>query len=153
MDTAKILTLLDEAYKNEVTAIHQYMSHHYTMDAMGYKGIASNEKKFAVEEMKHAEKLGERILFYDGSPSEKPGPEIRKGGDLKKMLKDDLDLEVGAVEMYQRVIAEMAALGDFTSKRLLESLLADEEDHVDFFRTELEKIERLGDAYLATLAK
>lgn len=149
----RVIKLLDEVHMAEVTAIHQYMAHHYSLDAMGYPTLAEKEKKLAIEEMKHAEVVGERILFYDGSPTHLPKPEIKKGGDIKKMLKDDIELEKDAIARLQAHIKELSEIGDFTSKTILEKILSDEEEHLDYLETELEKIETLGDAYLAVLGK
>ena len=150
-DTQKVIDLLNKARARELTAISQYMVQHYELDNADYGKLAKVLKKVAIVEMKHAERLAERILFLGGKPTSKPDAEIKKGQPILQMLATDEAIEMQAVAMYNEAAAACAEAGDRVSKDLFESLLADEDEHVDLFQSFQEHIKQMGNAYLATL--
>ncbi len=127
---------LDRAY--ELGAIIQYMGHHYEATGVESVAVSGKFKESAIDEMKHAEKLAERIKYLGGIPVQKPVP-VKRGGALKKMVGDDLKAEYEAIERYKEHIKLCDELGDVTSRRLLESILEDEEKHADLWETVLGK--------------
>ena len=147
----KVIDLLNQARASELTAILQYMAHHYELEDSDFGKLAAVLKKTGIEEMKHAEKLAERILFLGGTPTSKPDGEIKKGQEIAKMPATDIGLETGAVKMYNDSANACAAAKDQISKHLFEELLAEEEEHLDTFQNIKEHVDKLGPAYLATL--
>ncbi len=150
-DRKKVIDLLNQARSAELTAILQYMAHHYELEDGDYGKLAKRMKDIAIQEMDHAEQLAERILYLQGVPVYKPDGEVKKGQDIADMLRRDVALEQGAIDMYNDSAMACAQAGDHTSKRLFQQLLQDEEEHIDDFQNVLDHIEKLGDAYLATL--
>ncbi len=147
----KVIAALHEARARELLAISQYMVHHYELEDADFGKLGDKMKKVAIEEMKHAEELGERILFLGGEVTTKPSGEAKKGQAIADMLKTDIELEEGAVKMYNESAKLCAAEGDHISKALFEKLLGEEEVHLDDFQNILNHIQKMGDAYLATL--
>jgi bacterioferritin len=147
----KVIELLNQARAAELTAILQYMGHHYELEDSDFGKLAKPMKEIAIQEMDHAEQLAERILYLGGTPTFQPDGKVTKGQEIADMLKRDIGLEEGAVEMYNDSARECAQAGDHTSKRLFQKLLQDEEEHLDMFQNVLAHVEKLGDAYLATL--
>jgi len=147
----KVIDLLNKGRAAELTAISQYMAHHYQLDDSDFGKLAKVLKKTGIEEMKHAEKLAERILFLGGTPTTKPDGETKKGQEIAKMLETDIALETGAVKMYNESANACAAEKDQISKELFEELLAEEEAHLDTFQNIKAHVDQLGAAYLATL--
>jgi bacterioferritin len=139
----KVLEELNKALKEELTAINQYFLHAEMCENWGYKKLSDYIKKQSIGEMKHAEKLMERILFLDGTPSMMP-LELKVGGSVKGMLESDLALEVGAVKEYNDAIAIATKEGDNGSRDLFVELLKDEEDHVDFLEAQMHLIKEVG---------
>lgn len=125
---------LDRAY--ELSAIIQYMGHHYEAEGIESPAVIDIFKATAMDEMKHAELLGERIVYLGGVPVQKP-TDIKRGGDLKSMIKDDLEGENGAIERYKNHIKLCAELGDSTTRLMLEGILSQEEGHADTWETTL----------------
>jgi len=132
----EIIDALNQARADELMAIIQYMGHHYTAVGMESPAVIDLFKKTSIVEMRHAEKLGERINYLGGEPTIKPSP-IATGGDLKKMIEDDLAAEYRAINMYQRFIKLCAEEGDTTTRRMLEDILSDEEEHANNWETVL----------------
>lgn len=139
----KVLTELAKALREELTAINQYFLHAEMCENWGYKRLSEFIKKQSIGEMKHAEKLMERILFLDGIPSMDP-MSLTVGKNVKQMLEADLALELAAVEQYNNAIAIATAEKDNGSRDLLVVLLKDEEEHVDWLEAQLHQIEELG---------
>lgn len=125
---------LDRAY--ELAAILQYMGHHYEGEGIDSPAILEIFKKTGVDEMKHAELLAERIVYLGGDPVQKPAS-VKRGGELKSMVKDDLDGENEAIERYKAHIKLCAELGDSTTRLMLEEILTQEEGHADTWETTL----------------
>jgi bacterioferritin len=113
--------------------------------------LASKFKEIAITEMKHAEKLAERILFLNGEPTSKPDALTKKGQQIAGMLATNMALESAAIKMYNEAAAVCAAEKDQISKELFDDLLKDEEDHLNYFENVKDHLEKLGAAYLATL--
>ena len=148
----KVIDLLNAARSRELTAIQQYMNQHYELEDKDFGKLAKKMKDIAIQEMKHAEALAERILFLKGTPTYKPDAEIVKGQDIPAMLVTDTKLENYAIKMYNEASVICAAENDQISKNVFEKLLAEEEDHLNFFENTGEHVEKLGSAYVATLA-
>jgi len=148
----KVIDLLNAARARELSAVQQYMAQHYELEDRGYGKLAKKIKEIAVVEMKHAEKLADRILFLDGVPEYKPDSMPKKGEDIPKLLATDIGIEAKAVDMYNDAATVCAAEKDQGSKDLFEELIADEEDHVDFFENSKDMVDKLGASYIATLA-
>ena len=147
----KVITLLNEARARELAAISQYMVQHYELEDADFGKLAGKMKEIAIQEMKHAEALAERILFLKGEPTTKPDAVAKKGQEIGDMLKTDVALETQAIKMYNDASVACAAAKDQISKQLFEKLLGEEEEHLNIFEIFKEHIDRMGSAYLATL--
>ncbi len=147
----KVIDLLNEARSRELLAISQYMIEHYELEDKGFGKLGDEIKATAIVEMKHAEALGERILFLGGTPTTKPEGEAKKGLSIEEMLDINIKLEESAIKMYNESAKACAEAGDMISKQLFESLLKDEEGHLDDFDTKNDLVKKMGDTYLITL--
>ncbi len=127
----KVLEALNEALSEELTAINQYIVHAEMCENWGYSRLAAYIKKESIDEMKHAEALIERILFLDGVPNMSKYRKLNVGQSVPEMIKNDLQLELDAVAMYNKSIALAVEMSDQGSAELMKRLLKDEEDHVD----------------------
>jgi bacterioferritin len=144
-----VIDKLNEALREELTAINQYFIHAEMCHNWGYHRLGNYIKKQSIGEMKHAEALIERILFLDATPTMEPLP-LNIGKDVRTQLKTDCDLEIKAVAMYNESIRVAREAGDNASADLFERLLKDEEEHTDFLETQLTLIEQIGyERYLA----
>ncbi len=148
----KVIDLLNAARAREISAIQQYLAQHYELEDKGFGKLAKKIKEIAIVEMKHAEKLAERILFLKGVPEYKPDSIPKKGEEIPSLLVTDFAIESKAVAMYNEAASVCAAEKDQGSKELFEELIADEEDHVDFFENSKDMVDKLGASYIATLA-
>jgi bacterioferritin len=150
----EVLEVLQGALTDELGAAHGYILHAEMCENWGYQSLAGLTMKRAIEEMKHAEKLIERILFLDGSPDVQTMPKIVVGDNVEKQLSADLKSEHGAIAYYNQGIAKCRKAGDDGSADVLRSNLHDEERHADFLETQLALIRELGLAnYLAQKVK
>lgn len=147
----KVIDLLNAARARELTAISQYMTQHYELEDSDYGKLGKKMKEIAIQEMKHAEALAERILFLKGIPTTKPDAEAKKGQEIEAMLNTDIALENEAMRMYNEAAKVCAEEKDQISKQLFEKLLGEEEDHFNFFVNTKDHLVKLGAAYLATL--
>jgi bacterioferritin len=129
-DTKKIIDALNRARMLELAAIVQYMKHHYEVEGLESPGVADMAKETALDEMKHAEAIGERVAYLGGEPTKEIGS-IATGGDMKKMIQDDLAAENTAIAEYREIVKLCAAEGDTTSRRMMEQILSDEEEHAN----------------------
>jgi len=148
----KVIDLLNAARSKELGAITQYMAQHYELEDQDYGKLAKKLKEIGIQEMKHAEALAERILFLEGEPTTKPDGIAKKGQSIADMLKTDMALESAAIKMYNEAAVICAAEKDQISKQLFEKLLGEEEGHFNDFENVKDHLEKMGDAYLATLA-
>jgi len=146
----KLLETLNALLADELTAINQYMVHSEMCDDWGYEALHKSIEERAIVEMKHAEKLIGRILFLEGTPIvSKLGP-IQIGADVPKQLANDLDAEMGAVKAYNAAIKLAGDVNDFATRELLDSILQDEDGHVDWIEEQQDQIEHMGvQIYLA----
>jgi bacterioferritin len=140
----KVIAKLQEALKEELTAINQYFLHAEMCENWGYDKLGSYIKKQSIDEMKHAEELIERILFLDGTPNLTELMTLNIGQNVKAQFENDLKLEVGAVGMYNEAIRICRDEGDNASRDLFEKLLKDEEQHVDWLEEQLHQIKEIG---------
>ncbi len=146
----KVIACLNEVLKAELTAINQYFLHAEMMENWGYHRLAELTKKESIDEMKHAEALLERILFLEGVPKMDELFPLRIGQSVKQQLDNDLALELEAIPRLNRSISTATAEGDNGSRELFESILKDEEEHVDFLEAQLHMIREIGiENYLA----
>ncbi len=139
-----VIAALNEALKEELTAINQYFLHAEMCENWHYKKIADFIRKQSIDEMKHAEELIERILFLDATPNMTELMKLTVGRNVQEQLESDLKLETGAVAMYNRCVKLCREAGDNTSRELFERLLKDEEEHVDWLEAQLHQIKEMG---------
>jgi bacterioferritin len=140
----KIIEKLNALLADELTAINQYIVHSEMCANWGYERLHEAIEKRAITEMKHAEKLIERILFLDGTPIVSKLNKIEIGSDVKAQFENDLDAERMAVQAYNEGIQLAVESGDNGTRALLESILADEDHHVDWLEAQLAQIEQIG---------
>jgi bacterioferritin len=140
----KVIETLNALLADELGAINQYMVHSEMCDDWGYEQLHEAIEKRAIDEMRHAEKLIRRILFLDGKPIVNELSPITIGADVGAQLRNDLAAELGAVTAYNDVIRLAAEVGDNGTRELLEEILADEEDHIDWLEAQLDQIEQMG---------
>jgi bacterioferritin len=147
---AKVIAILNEALKAELTAINQYFLHAEMCENWGYERMAKHARKESIEEMRHAEYLMERILYLDGAPNMTDYFKINIGQTLKQQLKNDLDLEYAAVKRLNEGIKASTEVGDNGSRELLQKILLDEEQHIDWLEGQLHAIDEMTyENYLA----
>ena len=140
----KVIASLNQALKEELTAINQYFLHAEMCENWRYDKLGDYVKKQSIDEMKHAEALIERILFLDATPNLTELMTLTVGANVKEQIESDLKLEIEAVAMYNRAISVAREEGDNASRELFERLLKDEEDHVDWLEAQLHQIRELG---------
>jgi bacterioferritin len=140
----KIIKTLNDLLADELTAISQYMVHSEMCDNWGYHRLHTLVEKRAIDEMKHAEKLIARILFLEGKPIVNRLKPMHIGPEVEHQLKNDWTAEDGAVKAYNAGIRLAADLGDNGSRELLESILKDEENHIDWLEAQLDQIQQMG---------
>lgn len=146
----KVLEYLQECLTAELTAINQYFLHAEMMENWGYERLGKITRKESIEEMMHAEKLLHRMLYLDGSPNMSLLFTLRIGQSVKEQIQFDLDLEYQAVPRLNRAVNAAVAAGDNGSRDLFESILKDEEHHVDYLEAQLHMISEMGyENYLA----
>jgi bacterioferritin len=134
----KLTEMMNQAIAGELQAIVQYMWHHIMVKGLNSASLMDVFEDIAVEEMKHAEKIAERLFYFDVNPTIKPNP-IAVGGTPEQMLKADVQAEEEAITLYKNIIKQAASEGDDTTRLLFEEILADEERHHDTFTTLLGK--------------
>jgi bacterioferritin len=139
----KVIAELNEALREELTAINQYFIHAEMCHNWGYHKIGSYIRKQSIDEMKHAEQLIERILFLDGTPKMEY-LELKVGSNVKAQIEADLALETNAVAMYNKAIKVSREQGDDQSRELFSKLLKDEEEHVDWLEAQVHLIKEVG---------
>ena len=140
----KILAKLNLLLADELTAISQYMVQSEMCANWGYKELAEVIEKRAIDEMKHAEKHIERILFLEGKPVVSELNKIHVGDDVEAHHKNDWDAENGAIQAYNEGIKLAVEVGDNGTREMLESILKDEEDHIDWIEAQLDQIKQMG---------
>src|SRR3954466_13118689 len=140
----KVIQLLNETLKNELTAINQYWLHHRMLANWGVARLADYERHESIDEMKHADRLADRILFLGGLPNFQMLGRLRVGETVEEVLRADLDVEMEAVPQLKRAIAHCEIVQDYVSRDLFAEILRNEEEHVDALETFFEMIARMG---------
>ena len=140
----QVIETLNALLADELTAINKYMVHSEMCDDWGYQRLHKAVEKRAIDEMKHARKLIERILFLEGRPVVSNLNEIHIGAEVESQHKNDWTAEEAAVKAYNDDIRLAAELGDNGTRELLESLLKDEEEHIDWLEAQLDQIKQMG---------
>lgn len=140
----KVIERLNEALFLELGAVNQYWVHFRLLDDWGYKRLAAKERAESIEEMHHADKLIERIIFLEGHPNLQRVAPLRIGQDIKEVLEADLAGEYDARANYKEARDICHDAGDYVTMKIFETLLADEEGHIDFLETELELLSKIG---------
>jgi bacterioferritin len=150
----KVIAFVNEVLKAELTAINQYFLHAEMCENWGYERLAKKVRKESIEEMVHAEKCIERVLFLDGTPNMTDYFKINVGATVEAQFKNDLQLEYDAVKRLNDGIKLCVAQGDNATRELAESILTDEEHHIDWLEAQLHSIGEMGIAnYLAQQLK
>ena len=146
----QIIELLNNVLRKELTGINQYFVHAKMCENWGYQVLAKVNRDEAMDEMKHADKIIDRILFLDGTPNMSSYDRIVIGTNVKQQLESDLALEMAALQVSGPGVKLCTELGDTGSRELLEHIIVDEEQHVDWIEAQLHKIGELGyENYLA----
>ena len=140
----KVIATLNDLLSDELTAVNQYMVHAGMDENWGYEKLHDAVEKRAITEMKHAESLINRLLFLEGTPIVSNLKKINIGAKVETQLAHDLDAEIDAVKGYNAGIKLAVEVGDNGSRELLESILKDEEDHVDWLEAQLDQIAQMG---------
>jgi bacterioferritin len=147
----KVIKRLDDLLADELTAINQYMVHSEMCANWGYERLHEKVEKRAIQEMKHAEKLIARIIFLEAAPTVSRLKAINIGKDVAKQLQSDLDAETQAVRAYNEAIHLANEAGDGATRELLEHILKEEDEHVDWLESQIDQIGQMGLAmYLST---
>jgi len=140
----RVIELLNEALKNELTAINQYWLHYRMLDNWGIGKLAEYERHESIDEMKHADKISERILFFDALPNFQALGRLRIGQNVEEILKADLEAELEGANVYRELVAHAETVRDFVTRDLAREILADEEGHIDFIETQFDMIRNMG---------
>lgn len=140
----KVIQYLNKALYNELTAINQYFLHAKMARHWGFQRLAKHEYDESIEEMKHADRLSERILFLEGLPNFQHLGKLRVGENVQEMLECDLALELDGIPLLREAIEHCEQVQDYVSRELLVEILENEEEHVDWLETQLDLIGRVG---------
>ena len=140
----KVIECLNKALFLELAAVNQYWLHYRLLDDWGYARLAKKEREESLEEMAHADKLIERIIFLEGHPNLQTLAPLRIGQSIQEVLESDLAAEYEAREAYARSRGLCRDAGDYVSMEIFEDLLEDEEEHIDFLETQLGLLKDIG---------
>jgi len=140
----KVIEYLNKALRHEMTAVNQYWLHYRLLDNWGLKVLAKQWRKESIEEMEHADKLIERIIFFDGFPNMQVLDPLHIGQDVKEVLDCDLAAEISARALYQEAAEYCNSVKDYVTRDLFVKLMSDEEHHIDFLETQLDLVAKLG---------
>jgi len=145
-----VVNLLNRVLKAELTAVHQYLLHAAMCKNWGYERLHEHFSHLAHGEVGHSSGLIDHILYLDGTPEVEHLDQVGVGRSVADLLKADLEFEREDVELLRKAIAHCARVGDFTTRHILEDMIEDSEEHVDWFETQLRTIKQVGiDRYLA----
>jgi len=141
---ARVIEFLNKVLYNELTAINQYFLHYRMFKDWGYEELAGHEYAESIDEMKHADRLIERILFLDGLPNLQRLGKLRIGENVPECIQGDLDLELAATRDLREAIAHCEDIADFVTRDLFKAILHDEEEHIDWLETQQSLIGDIG---------
>ncbi|GGI70997.1 bacterioferritin [Polymorphobacter multimanifer] len=141
---AKVIEYLNAVLKGELTAVNQYWLHYRLLDNLGIKRLADYERHESIDEMKHADRLMERIFFLDGFPGMQTLGRLRIGETVPEVLQADLELEHEAIALLRDAVQHSETVRDYPSRDLFAEILRAEEEHVDFIETQKTMIEQMG---------
>ncbi|ETX27919.1 bacterioferritin [Roseivivax isoporae] len=147
----KVIDYLNRGLRSELTAVNQYWLHYRLQEDWGYGKIAAKSRAESIEEMHHADRFIERIIFLEGHPNLQKLDSLRIGETLKETLESDLAAEHDARNLYIEARDHCEKVGDYVSKNLFEELIADEEGHIDYLETQLDLFAKLGEERYALL--
>jgi bacterioferritin len=139
-----VVDYLNRALRHELTAVNQYWLHYRLLDNWGYRSLAKQWRKESIEEMEHADKLVERIIFLEGFPNMQVLDPLHIGQNVKEVLDCDLAAEMAARALYEEAATHCHSVRDYVSRDLFEKLMHDEEEHIDFLETQLDLVGKLG---------
>jgi len=140
----QVIQHLNDTLKNELTAVNQYWLHYRMLDNWGVHRLAEFERHESIDEMKHADRLAERILFFEGLPNFQMLGRLRIGENVEEILRADLELEREAVAQLKEAIAHAETVRDYVSRDLFTDILENEEEHVDTLEQQFDMIEQMG---------
>ena len=140
----RVIEYLNRGLRHELTAINQYWLHYRLLDNWGYRALAKQWRKELIEEMEHADKLIERIIFLDGFPNMQALDPLHIGQNVKEVLDCDLKAEMAARALYEEAATHCHSVRDYVTRDLFEQLMHDEEEHIDFLETQLDLVAKLG---------
>lgn len=141
---ARVIEYLNEALKNELTAVNQYWLHYRLLDNWGIRKLAELERHESIDEMKHADRLAERILFLEGLPNFQLLGRLRIGETVEEILRADLAVEIEAIALLKDAIQHCETVRDYVSRDLFTDILESEEEHVDTLERQFDMIARMG---------
>lgn len=141
---ATVIDYLNKALTNELTAINQYWLHYRVLDNWGVSKLAAYERHESIDEMKHADRLADRVLFLEGLPNFQAIHKLKVGETVEEILKADLALEMEAIPLLRDAIDHCEKVRDYASRELFEDILESEEEHVDFIEKQFDLIARMG---------
>jgi len=140
----RVIDYLNRALRHELTAINQYWLHYRLLNNWGLLEMAKVWRKESIEEMQHADRITDRIIFLDGFPNMQVLDPLRIGQNVKEVIDCDLAAEMSARELYQEAATHCHSVKDYVTRDLFESLMKDEEHHIDFLETQLDLVAKLG---------
>jgi bacterioferritin len=141
---AKVIEFLNRGLRHEMTAINQYWLHYRLLENWGFLDLAKYWRKESIEEMQHADKIIERIIFLDGFPNMQVLDPLHIGQNVKEVLDSDLQAEYSARSLYEEAATHCHAVKDYVTRDLFEKLMHDEEEHIDFLETQIELVSKIG---------
>jgi bacterioferritin len=140
----KVIQMLNQALSIELTAVNQYILHARMYKNWGLDALGKHEYEESIEEMQHADKLIERILFIEGLPNMQETRKLQIGKNVPECIKGDLQLENQGREHYLEAISYCESVSDYVSREILDAILSDTEEHIDYLETQLELIDKVG---------
>ena len=141
---ARVIEFLNRGLRHELAAINQYWLHYRLLDNWGYRALAKKWRQESIEEMQHADKIVQRIIFLDGFPNMQVIDPLRIGQNVREVLDCDLAAEMSARALYQEAATHCHAVKDYVTRDLFEELMHDEEEHIDYLETQLDLVAKLG---------